>query len=159
MILAMKLNKTLIITGLVAGSVFAANVAVRAQDSTNTPPATPPAAAHPHPGPKGGMNFEYTATQLGLTDDQKEKVRPILEDMRQKAADLNKDTTLSQEDRRAKRLEIREAANAKLKEVLTTDQFAKWQKMGVRQRPVPPVAGAPAPAPATPPAGGTTTQP
>jgi Spy/CpxP family protein refolding chaperone len=150
----MKLNKTLIIAGLVAGSVFAANVAVRAQDSTNTPPAHPPVA-------HGGANFDYIATQLALTDDQKEKVRPILDEMRQKTADLRKDTTLAMEDRRAKMKEIRENTSTKLKDILTPQQFEKWQKMGARQRPTPPAATPPAatpPAAVTPPAGGTTTQ-
>jgi periplasmic protein CpxP/Spy len=126
----MKLNKTLMIAALIAGSVFAADVAVRAQDATNTPPA----GARP-PGARGRMNFDAIATNLALTDDQKTKAKPIFEDMQKQMAELRKDTSLSQEDRRAKMKEIREATTAKLKEVpLTQEQLDKWAKMGQGQR-------------------------
>jgi Spy/CpxP family protein refolding chaperone len=151
----MKLNKTLMIAALIAGSVFAADYAVRAQDSTNTPPAARPPAG---PGARGGrMNFDNIATQLALTDDQKTKAKPIFEDMQKQMADLRTDTTMSPADRRAKYQEIREGTTTKLKDILTPEQFAKWQKMGAPRRPagagVPPPAGG-----ATPPAGGTQPQ-
>jgi len=126
----MKLNKTLMIAALVAGTMFAADIAVRAQDSTNTPPA----GARPPGGPRAGMNFETIASQLGLTDEQKTKVKPILEEMRQKMADLRKDTTLEAADRRAKMKEIRDDISAKLKEILTPEQYEKWLKMGPGNR-------------------------
>jgi Spy/CpxP family protein refolding chaperone len=119
----MKLNKTLMIAALVAGSVFAADVAVRAQDATNKPAAGAP------PGARGRMNFDSIATQLALTDDQKPKVKPVIEEMQQKMADLRKDTSVAQEDRRAKMKEIRDAATAKLKDILTPEQLDKWTKM------------------------------
>ena len=137
----MKLNKTLMIAALVAGSLFAADVAVRAQDSTNTPPAGP----RP-PGARGQMNFDRIATQLALTDDQKPKAKPIIEEWIQKNTALRQDTSLSQEDRNAKRKEIRDAATAKLKAVpLTQEQLDKWAKLGQGQR-RPGGAGGPPPA-------------
>ena len=137
----MKLNKTLMIAALIAGSVFAADVAVRAQDATNTPPAGAP----PGPGARGRMNFDNIATQLALTDDQKPKVKPIIEEMMQKNADLRKDTSVQGADRRAKMKEIRDAATAKLKDILTPDQLEKWQKIGQGGR-RPAGAGTPPPA-------------
>lgn len=124
----MKLNKTMMIAALIAGSVFAADVAVRAQDSTNTPPAgaRPPGA----PGARGRMNLDYIATQLALTDDQKTKAKPVLEEMQKKMRDLRQDTSLAQADRRAKIKEIRDTATTKLKEIFTPEQFDKWQKIG-----------------------------
>ena len=93
------------------------------------------------------MNFDRIATQLALTDDQKTKAKPIFEEMQQKTAELRKDTSLSQEDRRAKMKEIREAATAKLKEVpLTQEQLDKWVKMGQGQRRPAGGAGGPPPA-------------
>src|SRR5580700_3120671 len=103
----MKLNKTLMIAALIAGTVFATDYAVRAQDSTNTPPAgaRPPGG----PGARGGrMNFDNIATQLQLTDDQKEKAKPVFTDMQQKMQDLRGDTSLDATDRRAKMKEIRD---------------------------------------------------
>src|ERR1022692_2697995 len=125
----MKLNKTLMIAALIAGSMFAADVAVRAQDATNTPPAGAP----PGPGARGRMNFDNIATQLALTDDQKPKVKPVIEEMMQKNADLRKDTSVQGADRRAKMKEIRDAATAKLKDILTPEQLDKWTKMGPGQ--------------------------
>jgi Spy/CpxP family protein refolding chaperone len=140
----MKLNKTLMIAALVAGSVFAADVAVCAQD-TNTPP---PAGARPPggPGQRGRLNFDAIATQLALTDDQKTKAKPVFEEMQQQMADLRKDTSLAREDRQAKMKEIQNAATAKLKDILTADQLDKWTKMQQRRGRPPGGAGAPPPA-------------
>jgi len=150
----MKLNKTMMIAALVAGSIFTAAVAVQAQSSTApaTPatPATPPPAARPG-GARGPMGIDYVATQLALTDDQKSKAKPVFDEMRQKMAELRKDTTLEQTERRAKMKEIRDDANTKLKDIFTAEQYAKWQKMAPGTRRPPGAAGAP-PAPATPPA-------
>lgn len=116
------------IAALVAGGLLAADTAVRAQNSTNTPPpAARPPGAH---GTKGGMNLDYISNQLGLSEDQKAKAKPVFEEMRQKFADLRKDTTLDQTERRAKMKEIRDDATAKLKEILTPEQLQKWQNMG-----------------------------
>jgi Spy/CpxP family protein refolding chaperone len=159
----MKLNKTLMIAALVAGNVLAATVAVRAQDSTTpaapatpTAPATPAPGARP-PGARGAMNFEFVATQLALSDEQKTKAKPVFDEMRQKMGDLRKDTTLEQTERRAKMKEIRDDTNTKLKEIFTPEQYAKWQKMapGAR-RPggangAPPAAAPAAPAAPKPP--------
>jgi hypothetical protein len=90
------------------------------------------------------------ATQLALTDDQKAKAKPIFDEMSQKMADLRKDTTVQGQDRRAKAKEIRDDATTKLKDVLTPEQFAKWEKMAQGNRRPPGGPGAP-PA-ATPPA-------
>ncbi|MGA2244326.1 MAG: hypothetical protein ABSH48_04940 [Verrucomicrobiota bacterium] len=129
----MKLNKTLMIAGLIAGTMFWANVAMQAQDTSNTSN-TPPARAR-NPGARGGINFDYVATQLALTDDQKTKARPVFEEMGQKLADLRKDQSVSPTDRRAKVKEIRDDMTAKLKDILTQAQFDQWQKMGTRRRP------------------------
>jgi hypothetical protein len=59
--------------------------------------------------------------------------------------DLRNDTTLSTDDRRAKMKTIRDDANAKLKTILTPDQFAKYQALMPARRPAtPPPTAAPA---------------
>jgi Spy/CpxP family protein refolding chaperone len=132
----MKLNKTLMIATLAVGSLFASGLPSQAQDNTNTPPANTP--------PPGGMrqrpNFDTIAKQLELTDDQKPKVKAVFDEMQQKQKDLRADTSVAQADKRAKAKEIRDAATAKLKDILTADQFAKWEKMGPGQRQRPPQA-------------------
>jgi Spy/CpxP family protein refolding chaperone len=144
----MKLNKTMTMAALIAGTVFAAGVAAQAQDSTNTPPPATRA-----PGVHGGrMNFDSIATQLALTDDQKAKAKPVFQDMIQKMSDMRNDSSLSQTDKRAKAKQIRDDANTQLKEIFTPEQYEKWQKTFSGNR-----RGAGAGAP--PPAGGTTPPP
>jgi len=102
--------------------------------------ATPVAAATPaqtsnapgNPGGPGG-NFQQRAaermqqmkTELGLTDDQAEKIRAIQEaqfgSLRQSMQ------SMSHEDRRAAFEKARDAANAQITQILTPEQQPKWQ--------------------------------
>jgi Spy/CpxP family protein refolding chaperone len=125
----MKLNKALLIAALAAGSLFASGIPSQAQDNTNTPPAGAPGGMRARP------NFDTIAKNLELTDAQKPQVKAVLDDMQQKMRDLRADTTVAQADRNTKRKEIRDAATAKLKDILTAEQLAKWEKMSQRQRP------------------------
>ena len=124
----MKLNKALMTIALAAGSVFAGST-LQAQDAPKDKPAAPaPGMRRP------GLSLDNLAKQLDLTDDQKVKVKPILEDLQKKIAEIRKDTSIAAEDRPAKMKEIREGTSAKLKEILTAEQFAKWEKMGAGMR-------------------------
>ena len=136
----MKLNKAFIAAALVLGSLLASGLASQAQDNTNTPPAgTPPPGGMRGPGP----SFEAISKRLELTDDQKPKVKPIIEDMQKQIADYRKDNPdATMADRRAKMKEIREAATTQLKDILTADQLTKWQQITARR---PNGAGGPPP--------------
>ena len=130
----------MLIAALAAGSLLVWSPALRAGD-TNTPPSTPPAGAPPAgqrpPGMRGGPSLDQLAQQLNLTDDQKAKVKPILEARDQKMRDLRGDTSLTPEDRRAKMKALRDDMVTQMKAVLTPEQFDKWQKMssaGMRDR-------------------------
>ncbi len=89
-----------------------------------------------------GPNLEMMSKMLDLTDAQKTQIKPILEEQAKEIKELRADTSLSQEDRRAKMKTLREGLAAKLKDILTPEQFAKFQKMGQR-RPPGGAAGAP----------------
>jgi periplasmic protein CpxP/Spy len=128
----MKVNRMTLITALALGGWLMLNPAGFAQDATN---ATPPPGGPPGPGMRGrGPNFDMIAQQLNLTDDQKPKVKTILDDQRQKMRDLRQNEDLSRDDRMAQMKSIREDTDAKLKAVLTSDQFEQWQKMVSRMR-------------------------
>jgi hypothetical protein len=149
----MKLNRSLLMTAVMAASIFAGGSLAQAQD-TNTPTPPPPPGA-----PGGGMragrpNFDMIAKQLELTEDQKPKVKPIIEDMQKQTADVRADSSIAPPDKRTKYKEIRDATTAKLKDILTPDQLAKWEKMGPGNRRPP---GAMPPPPPVPPASGDTT--
>lgn len=143
----MKLNKTLMIAALVAGSVFAADIAVRAQDSTNTPPAGGPPGGGQRG--RGGPSIEMLTTNLSLTADQIPKVKAVLDEQRQKMGELRNET--DQQVRRTKMQALRTDMTAKMKEILTAEQFAKYEKMGPGMRGNRPPGGAPRGAGAPPP--------
>lgn len=136
---------------LVAGGLFAGNLALRAAD-TNAPAVPPPAGAPP--GPRGGMRgggptLEQLTAQLNLTDDQKPKVKAILDDRDKKIQEL-RDSNPTPEDRRSKAQSIRQETSDALKAVLTDDQFKKYEEMTQRGRNRP--GGGNPPPPANPPA-------
>ncbi|HEY5296984.1 MAG TPA: hypothetical protein VIK59_03590 [Verrucomicrobiae bacterium] len=117
----MKSTKTIIVAALAAGALLAGNLAGRAQDSTNIPP---DAAMHHH-GPD--------MKSLNLTDDQKPKVKAVMDEQMQKMRDLRQSDdfkSLSREDKMAKMKAIHDDTATKLKPILTPEQFAQWQKMG-----------------------------
>lgn len=146
----MKLNKTLFLAALTAASLLAVN-SVNAQDST-----TPPGASTNAP-PRAMRTRPDIAKILDLTDDQKAKVQPILDAEREKMRALFQDSSLSQDDRRAKMKAIRDDVNAQLKPILTPEQFEKWQKISTRGRRMAPPPGG-ANGPATPPPAATPPQ-
>jgi periplasmic protein CpxP/Spy len=143
----MKRNKLGILAVLALGGLMACGPIARADDKP-TPPAAGTDAPAATPRPPRGRGLQPILDKLDLTADQKEKVKPILADVREKMSGLR---DLSQEDRQAKMKEVMTDADAKLKEILTADQFTKYQElrkqMGRNRGP-----GGPAPAaPATPP--------
>ena len=63
--------------------------------------------------------------------------------------DLRKDSSIAPTELRSKIKEIYDAMTAKLKAILTDDQFAKWQKIGAGgSRPIPATGATPAGPPA-----------
>jgi Spy/CpxP family protein refolding chaperone len=88
-----------------------------------------------------GPNLDKMAEDLKLTDDQKAKVKTVLDDQRTKMQELRSET--DQDARRTKMKSIREETNTKMKEILTADQYTQWEKMssGMRQRRNAPPAG------------------
>ena len=141
----MKLNKMTVIAALALGSLLTMGTVVNAQDTTTPPAATPPAGAPPGGGRGRQLSIEQLATKQARSDDQKTNVQAVLVAQRQQMRDLRNDTTLSTDDRRAKMKTIRDDANAKLKTILTPDQFAKYQALMLARRPAtPPPTAAPA---------------
>lgn len=106
-----------------------------AQD--NNASAQAPAAAPKMRGP----SIDQLAQDLNLTDDQKAKVKEALDNQMKKMHELR---GLSQEDRRAKAQELRKELNAKMKSILTAEQYSKWEKshMGGMRGPRGPRGGA-----------------
>ena len=128
----MKLTKTLALAVTVAAGLLAGGTMLQAQDSTNTPPAAPHPGAH---GMRGRPNLDRIAKELNLTGDQKTKLQAALADQLKQLRSLREDTSLATEDKRAKAREIHKATLAKIKEILTPEQLAKWHQHMRHNRP------------------------
>ena len=130
----MKVSKLALMTVLL-GSVLAISPGSRADDKTDTKPADKEAVTKGRPA--RGERLQQISEELKLTDEQKEKLKPVLQEQAKKARELRADKDLSKEDRLAKVKELREGMNTKLKAILTPEQLEKWNKLrseGPRRR-------------------------
>jgi len=102
-----------------------------AQDSSATPPATQDdMGGHGGRGQMGGERQLSTLTKkLNLTPDQVTQVKAIDDDAMQQAKAVRDDTSMAKADRRAKMMDIRKAAQDKVRAVLTDDQKTKYDAM------------------------------
>ena len=74
------------------------------------------------------QRLERMSTQLNLTDEQKPKVKAVLEATNKKMQDL------APEERREKGRALREEEMKKFKEILTAEQYKKMEEMGQSMR-------------------------
>ncbi len=122
----MKINKFSVIAGLTLGGLVACSNLAMAQDQK------------PGGGRRGGpsveQRMERMTEELKLTDEQKPKVKAVLEDSQKKRQELFSDSSVAREDRREKMRGIMENEDKKLKEILTADQYAKHEKMREEMR-------------------------
>ena len=72
------------------------------------------------------------SAQLNLSEDQREKIKPILEDERQQL--LAKDDSLSREDRITNKRRIRERAGSKIRDLLNDEQKPKFDQLEKERR-------------------------
>jgi protein CpxP len=87
-----------------------------------------PVLAQEHPA-TAESRLEELSKQLNLTDDQKAKLKPILQDESQQLQAVRNDASLDHDQKMAKAKEIRGAHKSQIKEVLTPDQQKKWEEM------------------------------
>ena len=73
--------------------------------------------------------------ELKLTDEQKPKVKAVLEASDKKRQELFADSSVPREQRREKMQALMEEQNKKLKEILKPEQYEKWEKMRESMRP------------------------
>ncbi len=125
----MKMHKVSLLATLAAGALIAFTPTLRAEDK----PARSERPERPGGGPGGpgqrGDMLKKMAEELNLTDDQKAKLQEVFKAQREAMKDL------SPEERREKMKESREAMNAKIKAILTAEQYAKWEKIRDERRP------------------------
>lgn len=77
--------------------------------------------------------LQRLSQELNLTDDQKTKLKPILQDESQQLQAVKSDTSMTQDQKLAKANEIRTAHKSKIDEILTPEQQQKWQQMAIEK--------------------------
>ena len=124
----MKMHKASLLVALVAGALIAFTPTLRAEDKPNRPERPERPAGGPGGGQRGDM-LKKMAEELSLSDEQKTKLQEVFKAQREAMKDL------SPEERREKGKQTREAMDAKIKEILTAEQYAKWEKIRQERRP------------------------
>jgi Spy/CpxP family protein refolding chaperone len=70
--------------------------------------------------------------QLKLTSDQQTKVQDIYESARSQMESVHHDSSLSQDERHSKMMEIHKNADAQVRGLLDSNQQKKWDEMQAR---------------------------
>ena len=120
-----------------AGLAYAITPLALAQYGNNGQQSTPAGEAAEH-GP-GHHHFdpakrtEMLTKHLNLTSDQQAKVQDILKSEQAQMEKLHADSSVSQEDRRSKMMDIHKASNDQIREVLDANQQKKWDAMQAKR--------------------------
>jgi Spy/CpxP family protein refolding chaperone len=78
--------------------------------------------------------FQDMAAQLQLTDQQKQQLKPILREEAQKLKSLWAETGVAKRQKHGQLNQIRQELTARVKAILTPEQFAKWQELRAELR-------------------------
>jgi periplasmic protein CpxP/Spy len=97
--------------------------------------------SNPQAQTEGGMHhgqhagqLEWLSKELNLTDEQKAKVKPILEEQTKQMRATKEDTSLSQEQKRDKMKQIHETTHSQINEILTPEQQKKFVELKEQQK-------------------------
>jgi Spy/CpxP family protein refolding chaperone len=112
-------------------------VAVIPSKAQDAAPQTAP-QAEAQPGGRAEQmqtrQLEMLTKRLNLTSDQQSQVKAIQQDTGQQMMAVRNDTTLSQDQRRSKMMEIHKSSQDKIRGVLTDEQKPKFDAMQTRMR-------------------------
>jgi Spy/CpxP family protein refolding chaperone len=89
------------------------------------------------PGQEAGAGLGAMAEKLGLTEEQKTALKPIMETQIQQAQAIRQDSSLSPEQKQAKLKDLREQNQEEISKILTPEQQEKMKQMrqNMRNRP------------------------
>ena len=73
--------------------------------------------------------LQRMSKQLSLTETQQQQIKPILENEAKQMQTLREDSSLSQDDRRTKMMQIRQESSSQIKPILTPDQQKQYEEM------------------------------
>jgi len=85
-------------------------------------------------GMRGGRQVEMLTKRLNLTPDQVTQVKAIDADQMSQMKALRDDTTTPKADKRSKMMEIHQASQDKIRNVLTDEQKTKYDAMQAKMK-------------------------
>ena len=88
-----------------------------------------------HNGESADQQLQMLSEKLNLTDDQKAKLKPILQDQMQQMKAVRADSSLSKDQKRAKIKSIHDSSHDGINTVLTPEQQAKLKQVKQAQMP------------------------
>jgi periplasmic protein CpxP/Spy len=129
------LKKSLLV--LIAASLITVAASFAAAQDNNSPSNDQAAPSqdngmHHHGPPDPARRTRELTKQLNLTSDQQPKVLAALESQRSQMESLRQDASLSQEDRRAKMMDIHKSTNEQIRSLLDSTQQKKWDDLQAR---------------------------
>lgn len=106
-----------------------------AQDnpSNNQPSASPQEHGRHHGQEDPTQRTAELTKKLNLTSDQQTKVQDALQSEHSQMESLHQDSSLSQQDRHAKMMEIRKSTDGQIRGLLDADQQKKWDEMQAKR--------------------------
>lgn len=116
---------------LLVGVIWMVSGAAIAQNSGDQqgPPAAGEEHGYGHRHMDPHKHTEMLTKQLKLTSDQQPKVLEILKSQQSQMETLHSDTSLSQDDRHTKMMDIHKASNDQIRALLDANQQKKWDAM------------------------------
>jgi len=97
-----------------------------------TPDASEGMQGHGHGQFDPSKRAAMLAKRLNLSSDQQTKVEEILKSEQSQMQSLRSDSSVSQDDRRSKRMDIHKSSNDQIRGLLNEDQQKKWDEMQTR---------------------------
>jgi len=122
-----------LVAGIALGALIAGTT-VTAQESKEGKKGDRPEGKGP---PTVEKQLEHMTKELSLTDEQKPKVKAVIEANRKKMEELYSQAGGDREkmrELRGKRKELSDEQDKKLKEILKSEQYEKWEKMRDKMR-------------------------
>ena len=116
---------------LLAAGVISVTAPLATAQSNDSPPPNNQQPAQGNGGwhhgpPDPAQRTKELTEKLKLTSDQQTKVQDILQSEHSQMESLHQDNSLSQQDRRAKMMDIRKNSDTQIRALLDSNQQKKW---------------------------------
>jgi periplasmic protein CpxP/Spy len=117
-----------------AGLISIAPFATAQDNPSNNQPSAPAQGQgrwHGHEDP--AQRTAELTKKLKLTSDQQTKVQEALQSEHSQMESLHQDSSVSQQDRRSKMMEIRKSTDDQIRGILDANQQKKWDEMQAKR--------------------------